>query len=108
MHLLIEEVHSPEAGAKPVDTLMASAASIFRNQTIGVILTGLGCDGREGMGAIRAVGGMTIAQDQASSVVFAMPNAAIEAGFVDDVLPLWGISDRVLSLVGGRAGAYAA
>jgi two-component system, chemotaxis family, protein-glutamate methylesterase/glutaminase len=107
--LVIEELGDSQ-GAVPnrVDTLMTSAVAVFRSRTIGVLLTGLGSDGREGMRAIRAAGGVTIAQDQATSVVFALPSSAIEVGIVDEVLPLWGIVDQVNSHVGGKTGAYAA
>ncbi len=71
-----------------VNSLMVSAAKVFKEKTIGVILTGMGKDGTIGMQAIKQTGGYTIAQDKRSSVVFGMPGHAIEAGIVDKVAPI--------------------
>jgi two-component system chemotaxis response regulator CheB len=62
----------------------------------------VGDDGRDGMKEIKNHGGKTIAQDEASSTVFDMPRYAIDANVVDEVLPLWNISDRVIEIVGDR------
>lgn len=83
-----------------IDTVMKSAAEIFGSRTIGVILTGAGADGRDGLKAIRDAGGTTIAQDQDSCLLFDMPRAAIDARVVDEVVPLWNIADRLLELLG--------
>lgn len=70
------------------DTLLGSAAYAFGSSCVGVILTGMGSDGVAGMAQIRAGGGVTIAQDEGSSVVFGMPKAAIDRGCIDLVLTL--------------------
>lgn len=70
------------------DTLLASAADVYGASCVGVILTGMGSDGVAGMEKIRAAGGVTIAQDEKSCVVFGMPKAAIEKGCIDLVLSL--------------------
>jgi two-component system chemotaxis response regulator CheB len=107
--VLLESMgESPESRQTRIDAAMASAAQAFGQRCIGVILSGLGSDGVEGMRAIRSAGGVTIAQDEASSVVHSMPSASIDAGVVGEVLPLWGIADRILSIVGGDAYAAAA
>lgn len=71
-----------------VTGLMLSVAEVYKNKCIGVILTGMGKDGMEGMKAINDAGGFTIAQNEASCVVYGMPRAAVEAGAVKQVVPL--------------------
>lgn len=71
-----------------VDVLMKSAAAELGKRTIGVILTGMGRDGSDGLLAMRRAGARTVAQDEATSVVYGMPKAAFEDGAADTVLPL--------------------
>lgn len=71
-----------------VTGLMQSVAGVYGSRCIGVILTGMGRDGSEGMQSIKAGGGYTVAQDEASCIVFGMPRAAIEEGSVRHVVPL--------------------
>jgi two-component system chemotaxis response regulator CheB len=59
------------------------------------VLTGMGADGRNGAGEIRAAGGTVVVQDQATSVVWGMPGAISQAGFADEVLPLDRIPDAI-------------
>jgi two-component system, chemotaxis family, protein-glutamate methylesterase/glutaminase len=99
--LTIQDVsNSIDMMRKRVDNAMITAALQFGSKTIGVLLTGVGDDGRMGMKAIREAGGKTIAQDELSSIVFDMPRSAIDAGVVDDILPLWSIADRLIEIVG--------
>lgn len=91
-----------------IDHTMSSVASAFGKQTIGVLLTGIGTDGGDGLRAIHSAGGTTIAQDSASSVVFDLPSYAIEAGIVHETLPLWSIADRIIELAKENADAIAA
>jgi two-component system chemotaxis response regulator CheB len=63
-----------------VDVLFRSIAQEFGPQAIAVLMTGMGDDGADAMGAVKAAGGLTIAQDAESCVVFGMPKAAIERG----------------------------
>ncbi|MBU1088213.1 MAG: chemotaxis response regulator protein-glutamate methylesterase [Candidatus Omnitrophica bacterium] len=71
-----------------VSVMMNSAAECFGNKTIGVLLTGMGQDGVEGMRNIKRVGGITLAEDESTCVVFGMPRVAIQEGVVDKVIPL--------------------
>lgn len=82
-----------------VDVLFDSCARHLGSNAIGVILTGMGADGARGMLAMHQAGARTVAQDEASCVVFGMPKEAIHAGGVDHVLPLERISEAVLALV---------
>jgi two-component system chemotaxis response regulator CheB len=79
-----------------VDVLMISAARNAGLHTLGVLLTGMGRDGVEGLLSMHEAGARTIAQDEASSVVFGMPKEAIAAGAADEVLPLSRIASRIL------------
>jgi two-component system chemotaxis response regulator CheB len=79
-----------------VDVLFRSAARYAGRNAVGVIMTGMGDDGARGMGEMKEAGAATIAQDEATSVVFGMPNEAIKRGAVDEVLPLDAIADSIL------------
>ena len=70
-----------------VDVLFRSVASIAGSAAVGVILTGMGNDGAEGMSEMHDQGALTLAQDQESCVVFGMPKVAVERGAVDESLP---------------------
>jgi two-component system chemotaxis response regulator CheB len=78
-----------------VDRLMTSAAEVFGADLIGVILTGMGHDGRRGMARIKQQGGFTIAESQETAVVFGMPQEAILEGAVDVVAPLHAIAEQI-------------
>ena len=85
-----------------VDPLFTSVAEATGGSALGVILTGMGHDGREGVRALRGAGGTIIAQDEASSIVWGMPGAVAEAGLADQILPLSEIgSDIVRRAKGG-------
>jgi two-component system chemotaxis response regulator CheB len=87
----------PENFCRPaVDPLFRSAVAAYDGAVLGVVLTGMGADGRIGAGAIHEAGGTVLAQDQATSVVWGMPGAVTQAGLADEVLPL----DRVAEAIG--------
>ena len=71
-----------------VDVLFRSAARYAGKNVIGIIMTGMGDDGTRGMLELDEAGASTIAQDEATSVIFGMPAEAIKAGAIDRVLPL--------------------
>ncbi len=81
-----------------IDVLFFSAAKIFRNRSMGIILTGMGSDGVNGLGAIKRVGGKTIAESEETSILYAMPKFATEKGYVDNVLPNYKIADKIRDL----------
>jgi len=84
------------------DTLLCSVAESYRERAVGLILSGMGDDGVEGMAAIRKGGGNTLAQDERSSVVYGMNRLAVERGCIDRVMPLCDIVNELLRLVGGK------
>jgi two-component system chemotaxis response regulator CheB len=87
-------LHAPSA-----DIMMQSVASVYEERGIGVILTGMGHDGLEGMKAIKAAKGRTIAQDEKSCIVYGMPKAVVEAGCADKIIPLSSVVGEILNMV---------
>ena len=81
-----------------VDVLFRSAARYAGKNAVGVIMTGMGDDGAHGMLEMKQAGAVNIAQDEATCIVFGMPNEAIKQGGVDLVRPLDSISREVLRL----------
>ena len=89
----------PFEGHRPsVTAMMVSAARVYGNGCIGVLLSGMGQDGAEGMQAISCAGGMTLAQDEASSVVYGMAKVAAERHCVQHLIPLEQIAPMLMSL----------
>lgn len=87
-------------GQRPaVEVLFNSVAENIGKNSIGVLLTGMGRDGAEGLLNIKKSGGYTIAQDEESSIVFGMPKEAIDIGAADIVLPLDRITDRIKDML---------
>ena len=103
MHLLLDRTgrvqlraDPPVHGVRPAaDPTLVSASQSFGARTIGVVLTGMGRDGAKGLAAVKASGGMTLAQDKATSLVYGMPKAAVELGVIDTVSPL----DRIAAVI---------
>lgn len=90
----------PENSCRPsVDPLFRSAAQVFRQGTLGLILTGMGQDGLNGSRAVVEAGGSILVQDEATSVVWGMPGAVAKAGLADQVLPLDRFADEVVQRV---------
>ena len=83
-------------GIRPsVDVTMKSAASIFRDSTLGIILTGMGSDGTDGAASIKAAGGKVIAEDESTCIVYGMPQSVARAGYADKILPLQEIAPEL-------------
>ncbi|MDV6030917.1 MAG: chemotaxis-specific protein-glutamate methyltransferase CheB [Phycisphaera sp. RhM] len=96
---LILTTTEPVCGQRPAgDVLLASLADAFAGSSVGVVLTGMGCDGATGLAEIRRAGGYTIAEDESTAVVFGMPAAAVEKNAVWETLPLTDIGDRLTQL----------
>ena len=83
--------HRPSA-----DVLFRSVAATAGAQAMGVIMTGMGDDGADGLRAMRDAGALTLAQNEASCVVFGMPREAIARGAVDEILPLSGLGSGIV------------
>ncbi len=91
----------PRNNQRPsVDFLFESVACVYRDQAIGVLLSGMGTDGAEGLSALSEAGAVTIAQDEGSSVVFGMPKAAIDLGAAKHVLARDEIPDAIVRFLG--------
>ncbi|MDP9436605.1 MAG: CheB methylesterase domain-containing protein, partial [Actinomycetota bacterium] len=87
-----------------VDVMFRSAAAVFGEGVLGVVLTGMGSDGARGAEVLRAAGGEVVVQDQATSVVWGMPGATVAAGQAHRVLPLAEIARDTLTVLSrGRA-----
>jgi two-component system chemotaxis response regulator CheB len=85
-----------------VDILMESVAAVYRNLSMGVIMTGMGSDGALGMTAIHREGGVTIGQDEASCTVYGMPRVCAELGVLDRVVPLSQIPQQIMMATRSR------
>jgi two-component system chemotaxis response regulator CheB len=95
-------------GHRPsVDVLLKSVAEEFRQNAVGVLMTGMGDDGAEGLGAIKREGGMTIAQSEESCVVYGMPKAAIERGYAIRVVGLDIMGSTLQAICGRNEGGLA-
>ena len=91
---------NPIWGVRPaVDKLFISASTIYGSKIISVVLTGMGKDGAEGTIVVKMNKGITIAQDEDSSVIYGMPKCAYETGCVDYVLPLNNIALKIKDLI---------
>ncbi|MFX1480496.1 MAG: chemotaxis protein CheB [Promethearchaeota archaeon] len=82
-----------------VDVLFYSTARIYKNKTLGILLTGMGKDGVNGLQAIKAEGGKTVAESKETSVLYGMPKVAAETGAADLILPNYEIVDEMLKFV---------
>ncbi|MEG1255981.1 chemotaxis response regulator protein-glutamate methylesterase [Clostridium sp.] len=89
-------------GVRPaVDKLFTSASKIYRKNLLGVILTGMGRDGANGIVEVRKSGGVTISEDESTCIIYGMPKAAYETNMIDEVIPLYDISKRITNIILG-------
>jgi len=93
----------PVQGVRPaVDVTMKSAASAFGSHTLGVVLTGMGCDGTEGAAHIKSAGGKILAEDESTCAVYGMPMSVVKAGYADKVLPINNIASQIVNMCSGN------
>ncbi len=110
-HLIVEAGQTVLSSTPPVqhvrpsaDVMMESVAQFFGPGAIGVILTGMGRDGADGMAHIKKNGGRTIAQDPSTAVIASMPQAVIKNGLADEIVPLDRIAAGVSRLLNNKNG----
>jgi two-component system chemotaxis response regulator CheB len=90
----------PRGSHKPsVNELFESVAGQWRGKLVAVIMTGMGNDGTESLRAVKECGGTIIAEDQSTCVVYGMPRAAVESGYVDVVAPLHQIAKEIVNTI---------
>jgi two-component system, chemotaxis family, protein-glutamate methylesterase/glutaminase len=82
-----------------VDVLMSAVARAYGARVLGIVLTGMGTDGVEGLRAIREAGGRTLAESEETCVIYGMPKAALEAGVAERAVPLGRMADEILAAV---------
>jgi two-component system chemotaxis response regulator CheB len=85
-HLDVRPLDTPHRPS--VDALFHSAAEVYGSRVLGVVLTGMGNDGREGAAWIKALGGCILTEAEDTCVVYGMPRSVAEAGLSDEVVPL--------------------
>lgn len=95
-HVRLEDSARVNLHKPSVDVMFDSVARQVGANSAAALLTGMGKDGAEGLGRLQAAGAMTIAQDEASSLIYGMPKAAVDAGYADVVLPLENIAGHLV------------
>jgi two-component system chemotaxis response regulator CheB len=93
-HLDVRPLDTPHRPA--VDVLFQSAAQVFGGRTLGVVMTGMGADGRQGAAWIKAQGGQILTEAEESCVVYGMPRSVVEAGLSDASVPLEEMAEAIV------------
>ena len=96
VYVTVEDHSEKDRYVPSVDVLMKSAAQAYGPRVMGILLTGMGKDGKEGMGHIKKSGGQTVAEAEQTAVVFGMPKEAINEGVVDTVSCLYDIPNEII------------
>jgi two-component system chemotaxis response regulator CheB len=86
----LDRVHRPS-----VDVLFQSAAETFRERTLGVVMTGMGDDGKQGSAWIKAQGGAVLTEAESSCIIYGMPRSVVEAGLSDAAIPLGNLAESI-------------
>ncbi len=100
-HLYLLQTPPVNSCRPSIDVLMRSVGEVYGRRAVGIILSGIGADGAQGLREIREKGGKTIVQDKETSVVFGIPRKAIEMGAAEMILPAGEIPRVLLDMVGG-------
>ena len=96
-HLDVRPLDTPHRPS--VDVLFQSAAEVFGARVLGVVMTGMGVDGREGAAWIKARGGTCLTESEESCVVYGMPRSVVEAGLSDEGVPLERMADAIMERI---------
>jgi two-component system chemotaxis response regulator CheB len=96
-HLDVRPLDTPHRPS--VDVLFQSAADVYGSRVLGVVMTGMGNDGREGAAWIKARGGKILTEAEETCVVYGMPRSVVEAGLSDKVVPLDRIAETLLEFL---------
>jgi two-component system chemotaxis response regulator CheB len=96
-HLDVRPLDTPHRPA--VDVLFHSAAEVFGSHVLGVVMTGMGNDGREGSAWIKARGGCILTEAEQTCIVYGMPRSVVEAGLSDESIPLEGLAQAIMEKV---------
>lgn len=99
----LEEPDKDDRYIPSADRLFTSIAEHFRARSMGIVITGMGSDGKNGLLEIRTKGGYTIAESDETAIVFGMPKEAIKAGAVMRVLPLYEIPYEIIKIAGNES-----
>ena len=90
-------------GVRPsVDNLFISASKVYKNELLGIVLTGMGKDGTNGVLDIKARGGTVLVESKETSIIYGMPKSAYETGKIDKVIPLQDIAKGIVAYVKGE------
>jgi two-component system chemotaxis response regulator CheB len=89
----------PVGNHRPAVNVMYDSVAPIGKNLVAVIMTGMGCDGCEGMKKIKAAGGYSIAQDEPTCVVYGMPKAVVDAGLADEIKPIQNIAQAIVEAV---------
>lgn len=86
--IVVREREAGDIYRPSCDKLLSSVGRVYREKSVGLVLTGMGSDGAKGVACVKENGGVTLAQDEESSVIYGMPKVAAESGSVDKILHL--------------------
>lgn len=94
-HLTMHPIDRPHRPS--VDVLFHSAATVFGSRVLGVVMTGMGDDGKQGAAWIKAQGGTVLTEDESSCIIYGMPRSVVEAGLSDSAVPLSQMAKAIVS-----------